>query len=50
MRLDCGYRMDFVVEERLVLELKARRASIGRAQSSAADLPQAERPQDRIII
>ena len=34
MRLDCGYRMDFVVEERLVLELKAveRLLAVHKAQ------------------
>ena len=34
MRLDCGYRMDFVVEGRLVLELKAveRLLAVHKAQ------------------
>ena len=34
IRLDCGYRMDFVVEERLVLELKAveRLLAVHKAQ------------------
>ena len=34
IRVDCGYRMDFVVEERLVLELKAveRLLAVHKAQ------------------
>jgi len=41
MRLDCGYRLDFVVERKLVLELKA---------VERLDLSQAERPQDGITV
>jgi GxxExxY protein len=43
VRLECGYRMDIVVERELVIEIKA----VERLLGANAHLPAAERAQDR---
>src|SRR5437764_10929403 len=47
VRLDCGYRMDIVVDAQVILELKNRRATSASPRGSNAHLHEAERHPHR---
>ena len=49
VRLDCGYRMDFVVEPDLVPEIKAVAKVLPIPQGTATDLSSRERSSDWFV-
>jgi PD-(D/E)XK nuclease superfamily len=48
LQLDCGYRIDFLVEKTVVLELKAGRGNTTDSRSSTTDLSETGRMADRV--
>lgn len=47
VRLDCGYRIDVQVDDRLILELSSSRRGQRYSQGPIADIHEAVRDQDR---
>ena|SRR5690349_19214961 len=50
IKLDCGYRLDLVVMDRLILESKDRRTTVADPQRAAFDVYEAERYPNRIAL
>ena len=48
LQLDCGYRLDFLVEKMVVLELKAVRGFATDSRSSTADLSETRWMANRV--
>ncbi len=48
IKLDCGYRLDLVVENAVVVELKSNRTNPSHSSGSTADLPAPGRKKGRI--